>query len=97
MLASLRRSSIRCALMVEKRKAENVEKEESGDCGGVRSRAMKVSEMANSNGKPEASRCVEAHKISILVQTKEDDKERLEGLTKHKYHKICNAASALLH
>ncbi|CAA7049581.1 unnamed protein product [Microthlaspi erraticum] len=65
--------------------------------------AMKASKMANSYGKPEVSRCVEALSLLMNLNISPSPKEprrmmeRLEGLTKHKYHNICNAASSLLH
>ncbi|CAA7049580.1 unnamed protein product [Microthlaspi erraticum] len=83
---------------LEKKKTEIVELFEA---------AMKAADVAYSrsvlSGTPEVSRCVEA--LSLLMDSnispnpKEPRRmmERLEGLTKHKYHKICNAASSLLH
>lgn len=85
-------------VMVAKKKTEIVELFEA---------AMKAADAANSNGilsgTPEVSRCVEALSLLMNFNISPNPKEprrmmeRLEGITRHKYHKVCNAASSLLH
>ncbi|VVB07376.1 unnamed protein product [Arabis nemorensis] len=91
---------------IAKTKTEEELKKKKTELVEVFEEAKKAANVANTKGillgRAEASRCVDAlsllMRINLTPKPKEPRRmmERLEGLTKHKDRKICNAASALL-